>query len=319
MTDPLQKLRVIFMGTPDFSVAALGRLIAHPKIEVIAVYTQPPRPAGRGQQLRLSPVHTSAQTHNIPVFTPVSFKKEPEAVQRFSDLKADVAVVAAYGLILPKEILNAPKFGCLNIHASLLPRWRGAAPIQRSILAGDTESGVTIMQMDVGLDTGDMILKGSVPISDNTTGAMLHDDLARVGADLISHVLDMLIGGQSIPHEKQDESLTCYASMLQKEEGHLRWGEETSLEIDRRVRAFTPWPGCWAEDNAGKRVKILEGRMIDTHTNEPAGMLFNKDGDISCKSGSVYRILKIQPESAKPMNFHDAVNGGRINIGQVLS
>lgn len=318
MTDPLQKLRVIFMGTPDFSVAALERLIAHPHIEVIAVYTQPPRPAGRGQQLRLSPVHTSAQNHNIPVFTPVSFKKEPEAVQKFSDLNADVAVVAAYGLILPKAILDAPQYGCLNIHASLLPRWRGAAPIQRAILAGDTQSGVTIMQMDVGLDTGDMILKGSVPISSKTTGAMLHDDLSRIGSDLICQVLDMLICGQPIPREAQDESLTCYASMLQKEEGHIRWGEETSLEIDRRVRAFTPWPGCWAEDEAGKRIKILEGEIVNAPSDAPSGTLLSKDGDVSCKGGSVYRILKIQPESAKSMSFHDAVNGGRIKTGQVL-
>ncbi|MDY0029651.1 MAG: methionyl-tRNA formyltransferase [Pseudobdellovibrionaceae bacterium] len=319
MTDPFQKLRVIFMGTPDFSVAALERLISHPKIDVVAVYTQPPRPAGRGQQLRLSPVHACAQSHKIPVYTPVSFRKEPDAIPQFAALEADVAVVAAYGLILPEAILKAPQHGCLNIHASLLPRWRGAAPIQRAILAGDTESGITIMQMDVGLDTGDMILKGSVPISDRTTGAILHDDLARLGANLVCQVLDLLIESKPIPKEAQNESMTCYASMLQKEEGHIQWEGETSSEIDRRIRAFTPWPGCWAEDSSGKRFKIIEGRACSSNVKSKAGTILNNDGEICCKDGSVYQILKIQPESAKPMNFQDAVNGGRIKTGQVFS
>lgn len=311
-----QNLKVVFMGTPDFSVAALENLIANPRLQVIAVYTQPPRPAGRGQQLRLSPVHQIAEGHGIPVYTPRSFKKEPHAVSEFAALHADVAVVAAYGLILPKAVLDAPKYGCLNIHASLLPRWRGAAPIQRAIEAGDSESGITIMQMDEGLDTGAMILKKSVAIRPQTTGQSLHDSLSALGSSMIEDVLEMILSGQELSLEMQDDALSCYAPMLTKDEGHINWSAP-AIQIDPKIRAFTPWPGCWSLDEAGIRFKILEGEVSSLPSSSvAAGTLLSNNGDVVCGDGTFYRIIRLQPESCKPMSVTDAINGGRLKIGQ---
>ncbi|HNQ91360.1 MAG TPA: methionyl-tRNA formyltransferase [Alphaproteobacteria bacterium] len=308
-------LKVVFMGTPDFSVPALENLIANPRIDVIAVYTQPPRPAGRGQQLRLSPVHQVAERHNIPVYTPRSFKKGPQAVAEFAALHADVAVVAAYGLILPKDVLDAPKYGCLNIHASILPRWRGAAPIQRAIEAGDTESGITIMQMDVGLDTGAMILKRTVAIRPQTTGQSLHDSLSALGSSTIEDVLEMILNGEELNLEIQDDALSCYAPMLSKDEGHIDWSKPAA-EIDRKVRAFTPWPGCWSLDENSRRFKILEGEISSSSESGSAGVLISSEGDVVCGDDSCYRVTSIQPESGKPMSVSDAINGGRLKTGQ---
>ncbi|HRK97567.1 MAG TPA: methionyl-tRNA formyltransferase [Alphaproteobacteria bacterium] len=316
-------LKIVFMGTPDFSVPALENLIANPRLDVIAVYTQPPRPAGRGQQLKLSPVHIIADQHNIPVYTPKNLKKSSSDVQDFINLHADVAIVAAYGLILPKAVLDAPRFGCLNIHASLLPRWRGAAPIQRAIEAGDTQSGITIMQMDVGLDTGAMILKKTMPIHTKTTGQSLHDALAALGSAMIEDVLEMILDHKPLNIEIQDDTLSNYAPMLSKEDGYIDWTIPAE-EIDRKVRAFTPWPGCWTLDQDGKRYKILEGDVSpissgSSDTSTACGRLISNDGDIVCGKSSVYRISSIQPESSKRMTFADAVNGGWFKIGQRFS
>ncbi|HOO52404.1 MAG TPA: methionyl-tRNA formyltransferase [Alphaproteobacteria bacterium] len=319
MNKTLDKLRVVFMGTPDFSVAALENIIANPRMDVIAVYTQPPRPAGRGQQLRLSPVHQVADHHQIPVFTPHSFKKDPEAVNEFAALHADIAVVAAYGLILPKAVLDAPRFGCLNIHASILPRWRGAAPIQRAILAGDKTSGVTIMQMDVGLDTGAMILKRELPIHFSTTGQSLHDALSALGSAMIEDVLEMVLDGTPLSLEMQDDALSCYAPMLQKEEGHISWSSMDADYIDRLVRAFTPWPGCWTLDETGKRFKIIEGGLTSVAATGACGEVISTEGYVVCQNNTVFQILKIQPESSKAMAFADALNGKKLKIGQILS
>lgn len=311
-------LKVIFMGTPDFSVPALENLIANPLFEVIAVYSQPPRPAGRGQQLRLSPVHEVAKAHAIPVYTPKSLKKDERAREEFINLHADVAVVAAYGLILPKAVLDAPRFGCLNIHASILPRWRGAAPIQRSIEAGDASSGVTIMQMEEGLDTGPMIRKTEVRIHDTTTGQSLHDELSALGSALIEDVLEAITRSQSLNPQIQDDTLATYASMLKKDEGHIDWALEAAA-IDRKVRAFTPWPGCWSLGPSGKRFKVLEGAPSpDTHSS-PVGTLLDGNGLIACGNGSTYRIHRIQPESGKPMGMRDALNGGQLATRETLS
>ncbi len=307
------------MGTPDFSVPALENLIANPRLDVIAVYTQPPRPAGRGQKLKISPVHEIADQHQIPVYTPKSLKRDAQAVEDFINLKADVAVVAAYGLILPKAVLDAPRFGCLNIHASLLPRWRGAAPIQRAIEAGDRESGITIMQMDVGLDTGAMILKRHFPIHAHTTGQTLHDALSALGSAMIEDVLEMVLDHQSLVFEMQDDAASCYAPMLSKEEGRIDWSK-TAIEIDRKVRAFSPWPGCWCIDQDGKRFKIIEGEpSLETTSSANFGELTEQDGRIICGNGTLYKITVIQPESGKPMAIQDALNGGRVKIGQVFS
>lgn len=305
------------MGTPDFAVAALQRLLDNPLYEVIAVYTRAPQPAGRGQQLRFSPVHQLAENAGIPVYTPKSLKRDPAAVAEFAALKSDIAVVAAYGLILPKTVLDAPRLGCLNIHASLLPRWRGAAPIQRAIEAGDTESGVTIMQMEEGLDTGPMLRKGKVPIHAGTTGQSLHDELAALGADLIDDVLKDIVAGHSPVPERQDDSLSNYAPMLRKEEGHINWTEDAAV-IDRRIRAFTPWPGCFALGPDGKRFKILGGEFIPENAKNPPGTLLSAQGDIACGK-SLYRVTLIQPENSKPMDVKSALNGHRMTLNMVLA
>lgn len=307
-------LKTIFMGTPDFSVPALRNLIANPRIEVVAVYTQPPRPAGRGQQLRPSPIQMVADEHKIPVYTPKSFKKDVSAVEYFQNLSADIAVVAAYGLILPKAVLDAPKYGCLNIHASLLPRWRGAAPIQRVIEAGDSESGITIMQMEEGLDTGPMLLKKKIIIRDTTTAQSLHDELSALGSVMIEDVLELILDGKPPHPEMQDDSLSCYASMLKKEEGLIDWSKSVE-KIDRQIRAFTPWPGCYTFGADGKRMKILSGTISKLVGNgKEAGVLLNIDGDISCGHG-VYRVELLQPENSKPMDIKSALNGKKVSVG----
>ncbi len=315
-------LNIVFMGTPDFSVPALRNLIANPKFRVIAVYTRAPQPAGRGQQLRPSPVHQAAEEHHIPVFTPASFKRDAAAVEHFKTLSPDVAVVAAYGLILPKSVLNAPRYGCLNIHASLLPRWRGAAPIQRAIEAGDSESGITIMQMEEGLDTGPMLHKKSVVIHAGTTGQSLHDELSALGSAMIEDVLEDIYAHKPLHPVMQDDTLSCYAPMLKKEEGRIDW-TASAIEIDRKIRAFTPWPGCFTLDGGGKRYKVLAGCVSDVSAGDQAtkeqteGTLLNAEGDVVCGDG-VYRVTQIQPENGKPMDVRAALNGGRVTMGMVF-
>lgn len=313
MTD--KKLKIIFMGTPDFSVPALKNLIANKSMDVIAVYTQPPRPAGRGQQLRLSPVQMLADSHNIPVYTPKSLKKDADAVDKFRALNADVAVVAAYGLILPKSVLDAPRYGCLNIHASLLPRWRGAAPIQRAIEAGDSESGITIMQMDEGLDTGAMLSKKSVTIRPSTTAQSLHDELSALGSSMIEDVLEDILHGKPLHPEMQDDTFSNYAPMLKKEEGDIRWLDDAQ-KIDLKVRAFTPWPGCYTFDADNKRIKIIEGHALSGHSEHTPGTVLDIDGSIACGKG-IYRVTVLQPENSKPMDFKSAINGKKVSVGHV--
>ena len=254
-----------------------------------------------------------ADENHIPVYTPKSLKKDPEAVQFFQNLNADIAVVAAYGLILPQSVLDAPKYGCLNIHASLLPRWRGAAPIQRAIEAGDKESGITIMQMEEGLDTGPMLLKKSVLIRGTTTAQSLHDELSALGSVMIEDVLETILDGHPPHPEMQDDNLSCYAPMLRKEEGLIDW-TQSAEKIDRRIRALTPWPGCYTFGQDGKRIKILSGQISPIDSDKEAGILSSQDGDISCGLG-VYRVTLLQPENNKAMDFKSALNGKKILIG----
>jgi methionyl-tRNA formyltransferase len=304
------------MGTPDFAVPALETIIKA-RFEVVGVYTQPPRPKGRGQQVQISPVQACAEKNNIPVFYP-KILKNTEAQAEFSALKPDVAVVAAYGLILPKAILDAPPYGCLNIHASLLPRWRGAAPIQYAILAGDHESGITIMQMDQGLDTGAMITKETVAITGATTSATLHDDLAALGGRMIGDVLKKLEAGEKLPLEIQNDEDFVYAPMLKKEDGIVKWMNPAAM-IDRQVRALNPWPGVWTH-NKGQRIKMLEVQVCDNERPDiiEAGTIINRDGDVVCGDGKIIRLKTIQPEGKKPMDFSAAMNGGYIAAGDVL-
>lgn len=309
-------LRVTYMGTPDFAVSALQALIDS-EHEVICVYTQPPRPKGRGHQVQKSPVHLLAETHGIEVRYPVSFKKEPEAIKAFEALDHDVAVVAAYGLILPQAVLNAPRHGCLNIHGSLLPRWRGAAPIQRSIWAGDKETGITIMQMEAGLDTGPMILKGRTTLTSETTASTLHDELAAMGARLIVEALDKLESDGALVGEVQDDTLSNYASMLSRDDGKIDWSLSAE-EVDRQVRALTPWPGCWCVTKNGKRLKVHETSVSTKISDQAAGTILDRKGHISCGGGTVLKLEMIQPENAKRMDSASAVNGGHLEINSLI-
>ncbi len=311
----MKPLRIIFMGTPDFAVPALKALYEAGH-EIVCVYTQPPRPKGRGQKVRNSPVHEYGLSKNIPVFHPVSFKKTQEQ-EVFRTHKADVAVVAAYGLILPKAVLDAPKHGCINIHASLLPRWRGASPIQHSIWKGDTGTGVTLMQMNEGLDTGPMIAKRAVALTAQTTTPLLHDRLAMLGGEMIVKALQELGEKGSLPSTPQNDADATYAPLLTKEDGRVDWAQ-SAAEIDRQIRALNPWPGVWSILN-GKRFKIVEAHVSDNISADSGGTVLGIEGSIACGNSHTLHITKIQPENAKPMDFIAAVNGHHFKTGDIFS
>jgi methionyl-tRNA formyltransferase len=294
-------LRIAFMGTPDFAVPALDAL-CQAGHDLAAVYCQPPRPAGRGQRSRPCPVQAWAEDRGIPVQTPVSLKKA-DAQQVFRDLRLDAAVVAAYGLILPKAILEAPRLGCLNIHASLLPRWRGAAPIHRALLAGDRETGISIMQMDEGLDTGPVLLTERIPITDDMTAAVLHDALSALGARLIVDALQGLADG-TLEATPQPEQGVTYAAKLTREEGRLDWTESADA-LERKVRAFTPWPGAWCEV-AGARVKLLAAQVVDG-AGDPGAVLDDRL-TIACGERAL-RPSRLQREGRKEMDAETFLRG----------
>ncbi len=260
-------MKIIFAGTPQFAASALAALLK--EHQVVAVLTQPDRPAGRGMRLAASPVKQLALQHNLPLLQPATLKSE-ETQRVIAALEADVMVVAAYGLILPKAVLQLPRYGCLNIHASLLPRWRGAAPIQRAILAGDKETGITIMQMDEGLDTGDMLLSRACPIGEDDTAQTLHDKLAELGASSILEALRMLQEHRLIP-VRQDNGAASYAAKLVKNEAQIDWRLD-AREIERAVRAYNPFPVCHASLN-GANIKIWQARLCGDHQGEPGKVL----------------------------------------------
>ena len=293
-------MKVVFMGTPDFSVPALERLIK--EHEVVCVYTREPKAAGRGKELSKTPVHLVAEKYGIEVRTPKTLRDETEQ-KKFAELKADVAVVAAYGLILPKSVLEAYPLGCLNIHASLLPRWRGAAPIQRAIEAGDKKSGVTIMLVAEGLDTGDMLLKGEVEITPQTTGEILHDELSNIGADLIAQVL---AEPQKYQPQKQVEEGACYAEKIDKSESKADFSM-TAEALCRKIRAFSPYPAVYFEYQ-GERFKILFAEP-DEQTGK-IGEIMQADNSlkIACADGSI-NIVRIQRQGKKPMEIAELLRG----------
>lgn len=277
-------MRVIFMGTPEFSVPVLDAVLAAGH-EVVCVYCQPPRPAGRGKKDRLTPVHARADALGLPVRHPVSVRT-PDALAEFSALQADVAVVVAYGLILPQTILDAPAHGCLNIHASLLPRWRGAAPIHRAIMSGDTQTGVCIMQMEAGLDTGPVLLRRSTPISEAETTADLHDRLSEMGASAIVDVLADLPG---LPPEIQPEDGVTYAAKIDKSEAAIDWAQP-ARNVDRLIRGLSPFPGAWF-DFEGTRVKVLGSICVDG--TGVAGQVIDDALTVACADGAV-RLTRLQ-------------------------
>ena len=300
--------RIAFMGTPDFAVTQLKALAAH---EIVAVYTQPPRPAGRGKRPRPSSVQAYAESQGLAVRHPKSLK-DLQVQKDFADLALDVAVVAAYGLILPKAVLTAPRFGCLNVHASLLPRWRGAAPIQRAILAGDEQSGVTIMQMDEGLDSGAIVLQESYPITSKTTARDLHDGLADLGARLISRVLQGLETVE-FPGRPQPEAGVTYAEKLTKTEGRLDWSQPAE-DLDRRIRAFTPWPGAWFEWS-GERIKVQRAEVASG--SGPAGSVLDGRLTVACGTGAL-RLLRVQRAGKGEMAAEAFLRGSSIVEGSRL-
>ncbi len=312
----LKPLRIIYMGTPDFALPAL-RAIYKSAYNVTAVFTQPPRPKGRGHKVQKSPVHLYADDKKIAVYTPNTLKKSP-GLDEFLNVAqdADIAIVAAYGLILPKVVLDAPKYGCINIHGSLLPRWRGASPIQQAIWQGDQKSGVTIMQMEEGLDTGPMILKDEIPITLETTATYLHDDLAEMGAGLMLRTLDTLARYGALESIVQDNALSTYAPLLKKEDGGIHW-DHPAEAIDRQIRALNPWPGTYTYFEE-QRLRIKSATLstqISADIDAPAGTIVNKEGDIMCGNNTALRLHMVQPDNAKVMDFGSAFNGGYIKIG----
>ncbi|MND66349.1 Methionyl-tRNA formyltransferase [compost metagenome] len=304
----MNKLKLIFAGTPDFAARHLAALLSSDH-EVVAVYTQPDKPAGRGQKLTASPVKELALAHALPVYQPASLRNE-EAQAELAALGADLMVVVAYGLILPKAVLDTPRLGCLNVHGSLLPRWRGAAPIQRAIWAGDAETGVTIMQMDVGLDTGAMIRKVSCPIAFDETSASLYDKLAELGPQALVDTLDAMAAGDTTA-EAQDDTLANYAQKLSKEEARIDWSME-AVAIERCIRAFNPWPISWFEV-AEQTIKVWQAEVIDSDHGQPAGTLLKADKqgiDVATGKG-VLRLLTLQPPGKKAMSVPDLLNSRR--------
>jgi len=301
-----QALRIVFAGTPEFAAEHLKALLDSPH-EIVAVYTQPDRPAGRGQKLMPSPVKQLAAQHGLPVLQPPTLRA-PEAQAELAALQPDLMVVVAYGLILPQAVLDIPRLGCINSHASLLPRWRGAAPIQRAVQAGDAESGVTVMQMEAGLDTGPMLLKVSTSISAEDTGGSLHDRLARLGPPAVVEAIAGLAAG-TLKGEVQDDALATYAHKLSKDEAKLDWSRP-AVELERAVRAFDPWPVCHTTLN-GEPLKVWAARLGEGR-GEPGKILgASRDGLlVGCGEGSLL-LTRVQLPGGKPLAFADLFNSRR--------
>lgn len=299
-----QTLKIIFAGTPDFAAVHLQGILAAGEHDVIAVYSQPDRPAGRGKKLKPSPVKQLALEHNIPVYQPLNFKSA-EDQEALKDLNADLMVVVAYGLLLPKVILDAPRLGCINVHASLLPRWRGAAPIQRAIEAGDSETGVIIMQMDEGLDTGDMLLEARCSITATDTGGSLHDKLADIGVPALNQALRQLASG-SATATRQDDSQSCYAAKINKQEQAIDW-RQPAVELERKIRAFNPFPVAYCS-LSGERIKIWQAAV--TPESGPPGQILHADKKqivVGCGQGSL-ALQIIQLPGGKALDIPAVMN-----------
>ncbi len=301
-----ESLRIVFAGTPEFAAEHLRALLDTPH-QVIAVYSQPDRPAGRGQKLMPSPVKQLAAQYAIPVYQPQTLR-DPAAQAELAALKPDLMVVVAYGLILPQVVLDTPRLGCINSHASLLPRWRGAAPIQRAIEAGDLESGVTVMQMEAGLDTGPMLLKVSTPIDAEDSGGSLHDRLASLGPQAVIEAIAGLASG-TLQGQVQDDSLATYAHKLNKEEARIDWSRP-AIELERLIRAFNPWPICHSTLHAAP-LKVL-GAQLGEGQGQPGQILSaSKEGlSVACGAGAL-RLTRLQLPGGKALAFADLYNSRR--------
>jgi methionyl-tRNA formyltransferase len=307
-------LRIVFMGTPAFACPTLQMLLDRGE-QVVAVVTQPDRPSGRGQQLQPPPVKVLAQQHGIPVLQPVKVRL-PEALAEIEAFLPDLIVVVAFGQILPKALLEMPRHGCINIHASLLPRYRGAAPINWCIINGEQETGITTMQMDVGLDTGDMLVKRAIAIGPDETASELHDRLAPLGAATMAETLDLLVAGQLIP-EKQQDSDSCYAPMLKKELGNIDWSQN-AVSIRNLVRGVTPWPGAFSF-LGGKQLKIFRVRCGEGAGAPGTVLTATKSGlEVACGNGSII-IEELQLEGKKRLSAGDFLAGVKLLPGTLLT
>ena len=299
-------MRIVFAGTPEFAAEHLKALLAS-SYEIVAVYTQPDRPAGRGQKLMPSPVKQLAQQQGIPVMQPPTLRA-PEAQEALSALSPDLMVVVAYGLILPQVVLDIPRLGCINSHASLLPRWRGAAPIQRAVEAGDAESGVTVMRMEAGLDTGPMLLKVTTPIGPQDTGGSLHDRLAALGPQAVLEAIAGLAAG-TLEGEAQNDALATYAHKLNKDEARIDWALP-AIELERRVRAFFPWPVCHSTLNA-EPVKVLAAQVAMGQGKPGQILAVEKEGLLVACGQAALRLTRMQLPGGKPLAFADLFNSRR--------
>ncbi len=313
-------LRIVFAGTPDFAAHHLHTLLAGPH-QLVGVYTQPDRPAGRGKKLHASPVKKLALEHELPVFQPATLKSE-EALAELAALNADIMVVVAYGLLLPKAVLDTPRLGCINVHASLLPRWRGAAPIQRAIEAGDAESGVTIMQMDVGLDTGDMLVKATCPILATDTAGELHDRLAELGGPALLSALEQLASGTAQP-QAQDNSLSTYAPKITKAEAALDW-RRPAAELARQVRAFNPFPVCHTRrTDSADTIRVWGAEALPENSSETPGTLVSVADtsiNVACSEGQL-QLTRLQLPGKKALSVADLLRGraGLFTVGETLA
>jgi len=309
-------LKVIFAGTPDFAAKHLSALLDS-EHEVVAVYTQPDRPAGRGKKLTASPVKVLAEENNIPVYQPHSLKVE-DAQQELAALNADLMVVVAYGLLLPTAVLNAPRLGCINVHGSILPKWRGAAPIQRAIWAGDAETGVTIMQMDEGLDTGDMLHIATLPIAANDTSATMYDKLAELGPKALVDVVNKF---ESYSPTKQDDTQATYAKKLSKEEALIDWSDDAE-QIERNIRAFNPWPVAWMQVE-DQNVKVWAANVVTLPSKTPPGTIVsaNKEGITVATGRDALCITSLQIPGKKALPASDVINARKawFEVGRCLT
>ncbi len=309
--------RIVFFGTPDFSVPTLSNLIGAGH-DIVAVYTQPPRPGGRGKKIRPSPVHQFAKRHDIPVLTPRTLKS-PEVQTEFVIHRADLAIVVAYGLLLPNAILEAPAHGCLNVHASLLPRWRGAAPIQRAIMAGDSKTGIMIMKMEEGLDTGPICVSEQVPIGPDVTAGELHDILAAIGGKLIVSALDCLSEG-TLTFEAQSEEGITYANKISKSETRIDWSD-TAINVHNHIRGLSPFPGAWFEvrlNDRLERIKVLHSTLDrNILSSGRVGELVGDGLSIVCGEGAV-RLNTLQRAGKRPMTTQEFLRGMPLRTGDII-
>ena len=306
-------LRLAFMGSPSFSLPGLSAL-AQAGHDIRLVFSQPPRPAGRGHKEQPSPVQAFAESRGWPVRTPPSLK-DPDVVAELAAEKLDAIIVIAYGLLLPKTVLELPRLGCINVHASLLPRWRGAAPIQRALLAGDRESGITIMIMEQGLDSGPMLLSAKTPITDTTTGDQLHDTLSHMGAPLLLEALDKLDRGRLTPQAQPENGIT-YAEKLSRKESRLDWRRDAAY-LERQIRAFTSWPGSYFESAGGEKIKVLGAQVVETEGEFPPGRILDEGFTVACGSGAL-RLTRLQRAGKKPLPSAEFLRGQPFPAGTDL-